>query len=152
MKLHVTIEGRDEALSVELIRDQGDTALVRINGEERTVVLSGRDATIVGEDGRYEVIDAAGSAIASVLDERDTWLGAGAGADASGSVTVAMPGRVVAVLVEPGQEVARGDRLVVIEAMKMENDVKAPRDGGVKSVLVSPGGSVEAGEPLVELE
>jgi len=63
-----------------------------------------------------------------------------------------MPGKVVRVLVSPGDEVHAGQGLVVVEAMKMENEISAPRAGRVKSVNVSPGHNVETGAGLVVLE
>jgi 3-methylcrotonyl-CoA carboxylase alpha subunit len=74
---------------------------------------------------------------------------AGAGADV---VLSPMPGRVTAVDVAPGQSVERGQRLAVLEAMKMEHALTAARDGVVAEVLVAPGAQVEAGAPLVRLE
>ncbi|EYD74874.1 Methylcrotonyl-CoA carboxylase biotin-containing subunit [Rubellimicrobium mesophilum DSM 19309] len=74
--------------------------------------------------------------------------------DATGHDVTAspMPGLVRAVLVAAGQAVAKGDRLVVVEAMKMEHALSAPRDGRVAEVLVAEGEQVEAGAPLVRLE
>ena len=63
-----------------------------------------------------------------------------------------MPGKVVRVLVKPGDEVKTRQVLVVVEAMKMENELRAAHDGKVASVFVSPGQSVEAGAPLIALE
>ena len=63
-----------------------------------------------------------------------------------------MPGRVVRVLVKPGDEVAARQGLVVVEAMKMENELAAPRAGRVKEVAVTEGQSVEAGRLLVVVE
>jgi biotin carboxyl carrier protein len=63
-----------------------------------------------------------------------------------------MPGRVVRVLVSPGDEVSPSQGVVVVEAMKMENELRAPRGGRVKDVSVSPGTSVEAGRVLVVIE
>jgi 3-methylcrotonyl-CoA carboxylase alpha subunit len=63
-----------------------------------------------------------------------------------------MPGLVKAVLVEAGAEVKAGTRLVVLEAMKMENEITAPRDAKVTQVHVQPGNVVEADSPLVSLE
>ncbi|HET8647351.1 MAG TPA: biotin/lipoyl-containing protein [Vicinamibacteria bacterium] len=63
-----------------------------------------------------------------------------------------MPGKVIAVKVEPGQTVSRGDEILVVEAMKMENAIRAPRDGVVKSVRASVGDMVSPGVVLVELE
>ena len=70
----------------------------------------------------------------------------------SGALEAPMPGRVIAVGVEPGQAVKKGQELLVVEAMKMENALRAPRDGIVKSVAVRPGDMVGAGAVLVELE
>ena len=70
----------------------------------------------------------------------------------SGALEAPMPGRVIAVGVEPGQAVKKGQELLVVEAMKMENALRASRDGIVKSVAVRPGDMVAAGAVLVELE
>jgi 3-methylcrotonyl-CoA carboxylase alpha subunit len=63
-----------------------------------------------------------------------------------------MPGRVAAVRVAAGQRVAKGEELLVVEAMKMENALRAPRDGVVRAVHVSVGDAVAPGRPLVEIE
>jgi biotin carboxyl carrier protein len=63
-----------------------------------------------------------------------------------------MPGRVVRVLVAPGDAVAARQGVVVIEAMKMENELRAPRGGTVRDVLVAEGALVEANAVLVVLE
>jgi biotin carboxyl carrier protein len=62
-----------------------------------------------------------------------------------------MPGLVVRVLVEPGQTVGAGAGLVVLEAMKMENELKSPRAGVVDTVAARPGQAVEKGQVLVTL-
>ena len=69
-----------------------------------------------------------------------------------GALEAPMPGRVIAVRVEPGQAVTKGQELLVVEAMKMENALRAPRDGTVKSVAARPGDMVSPGVVLVELE
>ena len=63
-----------------------------------------------------------------------------------------MPGLVKAVFVEAGQRVAAGDRLAVLEAMKMEHTLSAGRDGVVAEVLAGAGDQVEAGAALIVLE
>ena len=67
-------------------------------------------------------------------------------------ITAPMPGRVIRVLVEPGQEVAAGEGLIVVEAMKMQNEMKAPRAGRVASVKAEAGATVSAGDILVVIE
>ncbi|MFC2173010.1 biotin/lipoyl-containing protein [Acidobacteriota bacterium] len=63
-----------------------------------------------------------------------------------------MPGKIVAVLVEVGQRVKKGQGLVVVEAMKMENEFSAPRPGTIKSISVSPGDKVESHAILAVVE
>ena len=71
----------------------------------------------------------------------------------AGSETIEspMPGTVTDVLVSVGQSVKKGDTLLVLEAMKMENEIMAPHDAEVAAVLVAKGDSVQAGAPLVSL-
>jgi len=63
-----------------------------------------------------------------------------------------MPGLILELKVAPGDKVAKGDPLVVIEAMKMENVIKAPGDAVIKAVKVSKGDSVEKGDQMLEFE
>lgn len=167
MRYHVTVEGREEPIVVEILADDGRTARVRFDdGEARTFdisalsdrrVLVGRGGGVevlhvLGDGGRFELLRGNAPVHVTVKDERDTWLGTGAGAGETGTVTVAMPGKVVTVDVEAGQAVEAGQRLLVIEAMKMENPVSCPRDAVIAAVNVKPGDAVEAGQALVELE
>lgn len=72
-------------------------------------------------------------------------------AEETPSLEAPMPGRIAAVRVEGGGCVAKGDVLVVVEAMKMEHAVRAPKDGTVERVLVSEGQMVGLGDVLVEM-
>lgn len=67
-------------------------------------------------------------------------------------VVAPMPGRLLRVLVAPGQEVAARQPLVVVEAMKMENELASPKAGRIKEIAVTEGSSVEAGRLLVVVE
>jgi biotin carboxyl carrier protein len=69
-----------------------------------------------------------------------------------GAVTAIMPGKIIRLLVESGDEVAEGDVVCILEAMKMENELKAPRAGTVTAVHVQPGQDVEMGAVLAEIE
>lgn len=71
--------------------------------------------------------------------------------DAPGLVRAPMPGLVLRVEVRVGQPVSAGGGLVVLEAMKMENEIRSPSSGTVRAVLVQPGQAVEKGAPLVEV-
>lgn len=74
-------------------------------------------------------------------------------AAAAGAVTVSapMPGKILDVRVSAGQAVKRGDVLMILEAMKMENEIVSPQDGTVASIQVSVGSAVEAGDTLASL-
>lgn len=76
----------------------------------------------------------------------------GAGAHGEQAVVAPMPGRVVRVLVAPGDEVAVRQSVVVVEAMKMENELRSPKAGRVKEVTATPGMSVQAGRVLLVIE
>jgi 3-methylcrotonyl-CoA carboxylase alpha subunit len=71
---------------------------------------------------------------------------------AAGGLEAPMPGKVIAVKVAAGDTVSKGDELLVVEAMKMENAVRAPRDGRIKSVSARVGEMVSPGTVLVEME
>ena len=75
------------------------------------------------------------------------------GASVGGTpVKAPMPGKILDVKVSQGQNVKRGDVLMVLEAMKMENEIVAPEDGTVASVQVSSGSVVETGDVLASLK
>jgi 3-methylcrotonyl-CoA carboxylase alpha subunit len=95
----------------------------------------------------------------AVFVEGESWqfaavdpLAPPAGADISGGrLTAPMPGRVIQLLVAPGEAVRRGQAMMVIEAMKMEHTIAAPRDGVVQAVHYAAGDPVEEGAELIEL-
>lgn len=95
-----------------------------------------------------------GRTAAVTVNGRRTGSAAAAAIHAHGEqpVVAPMPGRVVRVLVSPGDQVALSQGVVVVEAMKMENELRAPKGGRVKNVSVTPGASVEAGRVLVVIE
>jgi biotin carboxyl carrier protein len=83
---------------------------------------------------------------------RGVAAGAAQGASGPARVTAPMPGKIVRVLVERGADVQAGQGLVVMEAMKMENELRAPRAGRVKDLPVREGQTVETGALLVVVE
>jgi len=72
---------------------------------------------------------------------------------AAGSVTIAapMPGKILAIKANAGQAVKKGDVIMILEAMKMENEITAPSDGTVAGINVAVGDSVESGDTLASL-
>jgi biotin carboxyl carrier protein len=88
--------------------------------------------------------------VAAVYDPRRWKRGDGAAIESQGrqQVIAPMPGKVVRVLVKPGEKVEAGQGIVVVEAMKMQNAVRSPKSGRVERVLVAEGQAVNAGEVL----
>ncbi len=74
-----------------------------------------------------------------------------AAAAASATISAPMPGQILDVMAKEGDAVAEGDVLLVLEAMKMENEITAPQAGTVAQVLVKQGDAVNSGDPLVTL-
>jgi biotin carboxyl carrier protein len=120
----ILTDGRSFEISVE--RETASLYHARHGATQRTVVLT--DATRRGR----ENLEAAGHGPLAVVS--------------------VMPGRIARVLVALGDEVTEGQGLVVVEAMKMENEIGAPRAGRVAAVHVEAGRAVEAGTTLVVLE
>jgi biotin carboxyl carrier protein len=139
---------------------------VRINGE----AVDPLDADVVEvEPGVYSVIAGLTSWEARVagneisigehrflfeVDDPRRWRRSSHAGGARGrvSVTAAMPGKVVRVLVSAGDEVVAGQGILVVEAMKMQNELKAPRDGRVTAIEVGENDSVKAGAVLAIIE
>jgi biotin carboxyl carrier protein len=74
-----------------------------------------------------------------------------AGAHGHASIVAAMPGKIVRIMVKVGDEVVTGQGIIVVEAMKMQNELKAPRDGRVTAIEVSANDSVNAGAVLATI-
>jgi acetyl-CoA/propionyl-CoA carboxylase, biotin carboxylase, biotin carboxyl carrier protein len=137
----VAAEG-DEAPEPKVRRDVD----VEVNGRRFSV------AVFVPES-QIGAAPAAGKAKAAGRPKRAGGSsGAGGGAADAGKVTVPMQGTIVKVLVEEGQEVELGQAVVVLEAMKMENNIAAEKAGTVTAVKVSVGDSVGAGDIVVEID
>jgi biotin carboxyl carrier protein len=89
-----------------------------------------------------------------LVDERRVRVGGQSGGELQGrqKISVPMPGKVIAVLVAEGDAVEKGQGLVIVEAMKMENEVRSPITGTVSEIKVKAGETVEAGAVLAVVE
>jgi biotin carboxyl carrier protein len=171
MQLRVEVNGRLRTVDVE--QAEGLYRVV-IDGVARMVDAAAVDAATfslicladgrasqevglspTGLPGEIAVHMPTGVATARVLTGAASRFGRGTGAaQAAGTqqVLAPMPGKVVKILVKAGDEVKARQGLVVIEAMKMENELRSPKDGRVSEVHVAEGASVEAGRLLVVVE
>ncbi len=137
--LRLRAGGREHALEFEIL--PGGELLVRLDGRASK-------ARAV-RDGDAWIVFAQGGSFRLALEDPLHGLDVEAG---GASLAAPMPGKVVQVLARAGARVAKGDALVVLEAMKMEHTILAPREGTVKEVHYRPGDRVAEGAPLLELE
>ena len=167
MKYSVLIN--DQPVVVE-ITEEGDSVEVRVNGrkistsvvsDERhqrfLMLLNARafDTEVYQRNGTTSVLLAGREFECVVEDERLASIrkiaDLGSGHHVS-EVRAPMPGLVVKMLRGIGDRVKRGESLVVVEAMKMENDIKSPSEGTIKEIHVEPGKAVDKGQVLITLE
>ncbi len=127
------------------------------SGEAYSLLLDGTSFALRahgGRGGEWQLELDGRSVPAEVLDPRAhrvRWLSAKAGAGAKvAPLKAPMPGLVVQVAAREGDEVEAGDTVLIVEAMKMENELRAPAAAKVKRLLAAPGDAVEKGQLLVE--
>lgn len=139
------LDGADVPLDVASVQD-GVLSLL-LGGRSYEVKLetaAAQNSVVVGQQ-RFEV---------TVRDPRSFRTrshGAGA-AQGPKKITAPMPGKVVRILAPAGTQVEAGQGVLVIEAMKMQNELKSPKKGTIKKLTVSEGAAVEAGQTLAEIE
>jgi 3-methylcrotonyl-CoA carboxylase alpha subunit len=161
------LEWQGESLEVLLKSQHGGGALLKVGdvevafesrslGGDRYDVTLGTQAdtrrlslTVYQVGEQVSVFSAQGSAQATVVD---TLAHAGEGHKEAGRLTAPMPGKVIAYLVKRGDAIKTGQPLAVLEAMKMEHTIAAPRDGTVAELLFAPGDQVSEGGELLTLE
>jgi biotin carboxyl carrier protein len=126
---HVLHNGQSVHADVEWANHATRTFGIRINGARYTVKIADHYDRLI----------------------RQLGLSVG-GSKAANTIKAPMPGLVLNILVEPGQNVQKGDVLLILEAMKMENVLKAAGDGQIKNIAVKKGTAVEKGQLLIEME
>lgn len=144
-KLVVAVDGKPLDVSYEEVDDLGQVVLLR---EGRSYALS-----IEGDEQRVQVTLAGHFHAILLEDERERAAHAADRAQSKGGgvVTAIMPGVVVELLAQPGARVTKGAPLLILSAMKMQNEIAAPVDGVVKELFVAPGQAVAAGAKLLAI-
>ncbi|MFN2115978.1 MAG: acetyl-CoA carboxylase biotin carboxyl carrier protein subunit [Anaerolineae bacterium] len=165
MKYIATVRGQDFEIDV----DRHGTVVV--DGEEQCVDLRPIDGAylysliidkvsyeiyVERREGAYYVLIEGEQYEVDVDQERLKKLKAFSGHtledEGAANIEAPMPGLVVRVLAAPGDEVSEGQGLLILEAMKMENEIRSPCDGVVQSVSVAPGAAVDKGDTLMVIE
>lgn len=132
-KFRVLVNGNEYEVAIEEIKEQGQEAVVR-------------------EPVKTAPKPAQPKAVAAPTPKKvESSSAPAAEAAADGVVVAAMPGTIADIKVANGDQVTKGQTLLILEAMKMENEIMAPCDGVVDSIKVEKGASVNAGDILVAL-
>jgi biotin carboxyl carrier protein len=167
LKLHIEVDGEEYTLGIrcenggcEYTLQGGQSAaglgsVVQVSPGVFSILLEGRSFTvhIASRGEELEVWTAPEQHLISVSDARDR-SGRHTRAVGSGPMEVRaqMPGKVIKLLVEKGTAVQAGQGLIVVEAMKMQNEMKAPKDGMISRINVAEGATVAAGQPLIVVD
>lgn len=137
-----TISANGATQAVRLVSQAGNDFVLAI--AEQTV-----SGTVVRDGEQFHVFSQGAH---TVLHYNDVMAHAGEAEAEGGRLTAPMPGKIVAVVVKNGQEVKKGEALLIMEAMKMEHTISAPHDGVVEEVLYAVGDQVTEGAPLLNFK
>jgi biotin carboxyl carrier protein len=157
MTREVVVAGRTSRIEIEGGRFryetlEGDFVVTPAGQGTFSVLLEGRSYRVV-LGSRGEVVVNGRTMAIEVFDPRDLRAGAGARANhGRQEIAAPMPGKIVRVLVSAGETVEEGQGLVVVEAMKMQNEMKSPKTGRVAEVRARAESTVAAGDVLVVIE
>jgi biotin carboxyl carrier protein len=136
----------DRGFAVEVVND----STVLVDGIVYHVTLGESQATVDGQTFALQLDEGATGTATSPSAPRN--VPAAVQESRPGAIPAVMPGKVLRLLVEPGQYVEEGDPICILEAMKMENELHASRSGIVRAVHVQSGDDVEKGQVLLEIE
>jgi acetyl/propionyl-CoA carboxylase alpha subunit len=147
----IKVETADDGYRVSVGANTYVVALRQDDNGVLTLDVDGRQIrAVVANDGQRRWVSVAG--VPYVLDPAYERRGTRHASGGEDSLTAQMPGQVAGVYITPGDYVERGQKLVLLEAMKMELQVTAPHAGRVRAVRVGIGDIVKRGQTLVELE
>jgi acetyl/propionyl-CoA carboxylase alpha subunit len=150
----VTLDGELHVLDVARIEEFGWSILRTVPADTGTVTQSAELQICPGLLPGERLVWLGGRVVSVTTNGRRGPAAADGPHRAEGEIAIVapMPGRVVRVLVAPGEDVTARQAVIVVEAMKMENELRVPRAGRVREITVSAGASVEAGRILAVIE
>jgi biotin carboxyl carrier protein len=150
-KYSLKINGNPYEVKIEDINESSTMARVTVNGTKYDVEIEGGKASVVKKPAVVAAPEATGLSVTPKTPIA-TKPAAPAAAAAGLKVTCPLPGTIISLNVKEGDTVAAGQTLLVLEAMKMENNIDAERGGVVKQVLVQAGATVMEGDVLLVIE
>ena len=146
------INGHNYSVQIDDVNEASTVAHVVVNGVDYEVEIEGAKASTVSKPQVAPAPKSANSAMITPSSATPSPRIAAAAPSSGYSVKCPMPGTVLSVKVAAGDTIAAGQTLVVLEAMKMENNIDADRGGVVKQVLVQQGATVMEGDVLIVIE
>ena len=153
MKDHsLKINGHNYNVQIDNVNETSTVAHVVVNGVDYEVEIEGAKASTVSKPQVAPAPKSANSAMITPSSATPSPRIAAAAPSSGYSVKCPLPGTVLSVKVAAGDTIAAGQTLVVLEAMKMENNIDADRGGVVKQVLVQQGATVMEGDVLIVIE
>lgn len=167
-KYFATIDGGEQEYTVTLVEDDNHNLKVTIDGVTYDVDMNRNGDNfysiiidnksymldINSKGDKHEVLLEGDAFTVEVLDDMKKMMKARGASALKGRqvIDTAMPGQILKVLVEPGEEVVAGQPLLILVAMKMENEIKSPKDGIVQEVFVAAGQTVASGDKLAVVD
>ena len=164
MKYFATIQERTFVIEIKNGEVWVDGVVYEVENRPITAILSAlrinhqtHDAVILPQDGKNYEVNIMGEIHTVLIQNELTYRMAQAeqqGQHVTGMVTIKspMPGLILKILVAVGDHVHKGQTVVILESMKMENELKSPRDGVIKSINTIVNATVEKGQPLVTID
>ena len=150
-KYSLKINGNPYEVKIEDINESSTMARVTVNGTKYDVEIEGGKASVIKKPAVVAAPEATGLSVTPKTPIA-TKPAAPAAAASGLKVTCPLPGTILSINVKEGDTVAAGQTVVVLEAMKMENNIDAERGGVVKSINVQAGATVMEGEVLLVIE
>lgn len=151
----VRLEGRGRSATITIGDRSYEVDWAEVREGVLSMIVDGRShaAYVAERDGGLSVrVDGRRVLVGTGARDEAVSGAPGSARSAGGAIRAPMPGTVVKTLVSEGDRVSSGQSVVIVEAMKMENEVRSPIDGVVRSVNVSAGDSVGTTESMVEIE
>ncbi|MDR2883614.1 MAG: biotin/lipoyl-binding protein [Deferribacteraceae bacterium] len=167
-KYFAQVEGGEEYIPVDILSAEGTLFKISVDGKEYVVDYSDSaqrmhsliidnvsyGIEITNKANKFEISRAFDIFKVEIMDEMKKYIKERVTKGLQGRqvIDTQMPGLILKVMVEKGQEVKAGDPLIVLVAMKMENEIKAPKDGVVQEIFVSEGNTVSTGDKLIIID
>ena len=169
--MKLTAELKNESHEIEIVRGSGLSLTAKIDGRAYELEVSEPESNVYlfkHENRIHQIFvspnEKSGAPYSVSVGNRNyeikifdpkrlrSAVAGGGQAEGASEIKTAMPGKVVRILVEAGAEVKQGDGVIIVEAMKMQNEMKSPKDGVVKEIRFPEGVNVNAGDVLAVIE